>query len=112
MPAPPETMRTSAVQCRGGFRKKFPDPPSSEGRKGGLCAVESKTLFPKISSPVVPRRFGPSQESDTGALSIATSHIDATAACMDGMRRKRCSRRGVLRAERMATRIGGGAGGT
>ena len=83
MPAPPETIRTSAAQCRGGFRKKVFGPPFLQGRKWGYGgAFESKNLFPKIASPVASRRFGPSQESDTGALSIATSQIDATAACM------------------------------
>jgi len=66
-------------------KKSFRTPPSSEGRKGVLRTFESKTLFPKIASPVAPRRFGPSQESDTGALGIATSQIDAMAACTCGM---------------------------
>jgi hypothetical protein len=83
MPAPRETIRTSAAQCRGGFRKKVFGPPFLQGRKGGVGrAFESKNLFPKIASPVASRRFGPSQESDTGALGIASSEIDATAACM------------------------------
>ena len=71
---------------RGAVSRRFPKKsfrtPHSPNRKGVLRTFESKTLFPKIASPVAPRRFGPSQESDTGALSIATSQIDATAACM------------------------------
>ena len=51
MPAPPETMRTSAVQCRGGFRKKvFGPPPSSEVERAYICTdVRSsrKTYFRK-----------------------------------------------------------------
>ena len=83
MPAPPETIRTSAAQCRGGFRKKsFRTPLPPRSKRGYGRAFESKNLFPKIASPVAPCRFGPSQESDTGALSIATTQIDATAACM------------------------------
>ena len=112
MPAPPETIRTSAAQCRGGFRKKVFGPPFLHGRKGGYGgAFESKNLFPKIASPVASRRFGPSQESDTGALGIASSEIDATAACMyiDATQAMLTEGR-VLGAERMATCISGGAG--
>ena len=49
MPTPPETMRTSAVQCRGGFRKKvFGPPPCSEVEKGGTDVRSSrKTYFRK-----------------------------------------------------------------
>ena len=83
VPALPETIRTSAAQCRGGFRFFFFGPPFLQGRKGGYGgAFESKNLLPKIASPVASRRFGPSHESDTGALGIASSEIDATAACM------------------------------
>lgn len=111
MPAPPETIRTSAAQCRGGFRKKVFGPPFLQGRKGGVRTCESKNLFPKIASPVASRRFGPSQESDTGALGIASSEIDATAACMyiDATQAMLTEGR-VLGAERMATCISGGAG--
>ena len=67
--------------------RRFPNfffgPPFLQGRKGGYGgAFESKNLLPKIASPVASRRFGPSHESDTGALGIASSEIDATAACM------------------------------
>ena len=83
MPAPPETIRTSAAQCRGGFRKKgFRTPLPPRSKRGYGRAFESKNLFPKIASPVAPLRSGPAQESDMGALSIPTFEIDATAACM------------------------------
>jgi hypothetical protein len=62
-------------------KKKFSDPPSSKVEKGGVRTCVRKKLFPKIASPVAPRRSGPSQESDTGALSIPTFEIDAAAAC-------------------------------
>ena len=69
--------------CRSGFRKKVFGPLlRARSKRGGVSGYEGKKLFPKIASPVAPCRFGPSQESDTGALSIATSQIDATAACM------------------------------
>ena len=78
---------------------------------GGVRTCESKNLFPKIASPVASRRFGPSQESDTGALGIASSEIDATAACMyiDATQAMLTEGR-VLGAERMATCTSGGAG--
>ena len=83
MPAPPEAMWASAAQLSKRFpEKSFRTPPSCKVEKGGVSGYEGKKLFPKIASPVAPCRFGPSQESDTGALSIATSQIDATAACM------------------------------
>ena len=81
MPAPSETVRSSVAQCRGGFRKKVSDPPPPMVENEGVCEYVGKNLLPRIASPVAPRRFGPSQESDTGALCIATSQIDATAAC-------------------------------
>ena len=62
--------------------KKFSDPPPPMVENEGVCEYVGKNLLPRIASPVAPRRFGPSQESDTGALCIATSQIDATAACM------------------------------
>jgi hypothetical protein len=40
-------------------------------------SVRGKNFFPKIASPIAHCRFGPSHESTTGALSIATSQIDA-----------------------------------
>ena len=68
--------------CRGGFRKTVFDPSFVQGRIGGVCACAAKYLFPKIASPGAPRRFGPSQKSAPGALSIATSEIHARAARM------------------------------
>ena len=62
--------------------KKFSDPPPPMVENEGVCEYVGKNLLPRIASPVAPRRFGPSQESDTGALCIATSQIYATAACM------------------------------
>ena len=50
MPAPPETMRTSAVQCRGGFRQKVFGPPlAPRSKRGGGTDVRSsrKTYFRK-----------------------------------------------------------------
>ena len=63
-------------------KKSFRTPLPPRSKRGVGRAFESKKLFPKIASPVASRRFGPSQESDTGALGIASSEIDATAACM------------------------------
>ena len=62
--------------------KQFFDPSFVQGRIGGVCAYAGKNLFPKTASPVAPRRFGPSQKSAPGALSIATSEMHARAARM------------------------------
>ena len=64
------------------LKKSFRTPLPQKVEKEGVCEYVGKNLRPRIASPVAPRRFGPSQESDTGALSIATSQIDSTAACM------------------------------
>ena len=80
--------------------------------KGGVSVCEGKNLFPKIASPIAPGRFGPAYESDPGALSITTSQIHARAACMCiGHDASNAHGGGVLGIERMATRIGEGAGG-
>jgi hypothetical protein len=60
--------------------KQFWTPPSSKVESGGVSAYEGKNLFPKIASPVAPRRFGPSQKSDPGALGIGTCEIHGRAA--------------------------------
>ena len=62
--------------------KQFSTPPSSKVESGGVSAYEGKNLFPKIASPVAPRRFGPSQQSAPGALSIGTCEIHGRAARM------------------------------
>ena len=62
--------------------KQFSTPPSSKVESGGVSAYEGENLLPKIASPVAPRRFGPSQNSAPGALSIAISEIHARAARM------------------------------
>ena len=75
-------MRTSAVQRRSDFRKKVFGPPIlRRSKRGANVRSSQKPYFRKSRRQLHPRRFGPSQESDTGALSIATSQIDATAAC-------------------------------
>jgi len=66
--------------CRGGFRKTVFDPSFVQGRIGACARNEGKNLFPKIASPVAPRRFGPSQKSDPGALGIGTCEIHGRAA--------------------------------
>ena len=60
--------------------KQFSTPRSSKVELGGMCTYEGKNLFPKIASPVAPRRFGPSQKSAPGALSIGTCEIHGRAA--------------------------------
>ena len=46
MPAPPETLLTSAAQCRGGFRKKkFSDPLPPKVERGGYERTRGKTSF-------------------------------------------------------------------
>ena len=47
MPAPPETMRTSAVQCRGDFRKKVFEPPILRIEKGCYVRSSQKPCFRK-----------------------------------------------------------------
>ena len=113
MPAPPEAMWTSAAQLSKRFAKKsFRTPPSCTVEKGGVSVCEGKNLFPKNASPIAPGRFGPAYESDPGALSITTSQIHARAACMCiGHDASNAHGGGVLGIERMATRIGEGAGG-
>jgi hypothetical protein len=62
--------------------KQFSTPPSSKVESGGVSAYEGENLLPKIASPVAPRRFGPSQQSAPGALSIGTCEIHGRAARM------------------------------
>ena len=101
-PAPPETMRSRAAQCGGGFREKVFGPPSPErSKRGGVCAYAGKNFFPRIASPIAPCRFGPSHESNTGALSIATSQKDATAECSTSDVTEAMLTAGMLGAERM-----------
>ena len=65
--------------------KKFSDPLLQKVEKGGaprgVWSVRGENFFSKIASAIAPCCFGPSHESNTGALSIATSQRDATAAC-------------------------------
>jgi hypothetical protein len=45
-PAPPETMRSRAAQCGGGFREKVFGPPSPErSKRGGYAHMRGKTSF-------------------------------------------------------------------
>ena len=83
MPAPRETMWSSAAQLSRRFPKNsFRPLLRPRSNLGGVCAYAGKYLFPKTASPVALRRFGPSQKSAPGALSIATSEIHARAARM------------------------------
>ena len=109
MPDPPETMRTSAVQCRGDFRKKVFRPPSSEGRKW-VCYVRSsqKPDFRKSRRQLHPAGSDLPRSRIRARSASPPSQIHATAACMYIIHDARCLRRGVLGAERMATRIGRG----
>ena len=62
VPAPPETIRTSAAQCRGGFRKKVFGPPFLQGRKWGVrrCVrVEKLISENRVASCIPPFRTFP-----------------------------------------------------
>ena len=93
--------------------KKFSDPPSSEGRKGVLTCVRVEIPISenRLASCTPPFRtfpgvrYGRAQHRNFPNRRYGRMHVHGT-------RRTPCSRRGVLGAERMATRIGGGAGGT
>ena len=61
MPAPPETIRPSAAQCRGGFRKKVFGPPFLQGRKWGGTdvRVEKPISENRVASCIPPFRTLP-----------------------------------------------------
>ena len=85
------------VEQRGAVSRRLPKKSfrtclRPRSKKGGAGHIEGKNRYPKIASPIGPCRVGPSQESGAGALSIATSQIDAMAARnVHPTRRKRCS---------------------
>ena len=97
MPAPPETIRTSAAQCRGGFRKKVFGPPFLEGRKGGVrtCVrVENPISENRVASCIPPFRtfpgvrYGRARHRLFRNRRYGRMHVHRT-------QRKRCSRKGV-----------------
>ena len=76
------------VDQRGAASRRFPGRKFSDpllkvekGGPPGVWSVRGENFFSKIASAIAPCCFGPSHESNTGALSIATSQRDATAAC-------------------------------
>ena len=97
MPAPPETIRTSAAQCRGGFRKKVFGPPFLQGRKGGVrtCVrVEKPISENRVASCIPPFRtfpgvrYGRARHRLFRNRRYGRMHVHRT-------QRKRCSRKGV-----------------
>ena len=96
MPAPPETIRTSAAQCRGGFRKKVFGPPFPEGRKGvRTCVrVEIPISENRVASCIPPFRtfpgvrYGRARHRLFRNRRYGRMHVHRT-------QRKRCSRKGV-----------------
>ena len=96
MPAPPETIRTSAAQCRGGFRKKVFGPPFLEGRKGvRTCVrVEIPISENRVASCIPPFRtfpgvrYGRARHRLFRNRRYGRMHVHRT-------QRKRCSRKGV-----------------
>jgi hypothetical protein len=97
MPAPRETIRTSAAQCRGGFRKKVFGPPFLQGRKGGVrtCVrVEKPISENRVASCIPPFRtfpgvrYGRARHRLFRNRRYGRMHVHRT-------QRKRCSRKGV-----------------